>query len=222
VNDRAYAPGSYVRGRDIEFDRAVSFNDAVYAIALTLLVVGIAVPKLTGDTDSARVLIDALNEKRSEFISFFVAFWIIGRYWLAHHDFVSLLRSLDRPLISLNIVYLAFVAFLPFPTGLIGQYVENPVSVVLFAGALALVSALEVVMFQYAWRHGHMRKQIPTDIALWGMAGASLPVAVLLVSMPIAFFVHPIAGLVSWLALYPLGALLNRLAPADTRTYFGD
>jgi len=48
LNERPYPPGSYVRGRDLEFDRALLFSDAVYAIALTLLVVGIAVPKLSG------------------------------------------------------------------------------------------------------------------------------------------------------------------------------
>jgi hypothetical protein len=54
VNERPYPPGSYVRGRDLEFDRALLFRDAVYAVALTLLVVGITVPTLVA-TPTARV-----------------------------------------------------------------------------------------------------------------------------------------------------------------------
>lgn len=219
MNERPYPRESYARGRDLEFDRAMYFTDAVYAIAMTLLVVSIAVPMLSGDVNSGRVLIDALDEKRDEFVSFFVAFWIIGRYWIAHHEFVAVLRSVDRRLISLNVGYLAFVAFLPFPTGLIGEYVENPVSLALFAGCLAVVSGMEAVMYWYAWRHDHTRRVIPANVMRWGLAGASLPVAVFLLSMPIAFLVNPILALVSWLVFIPFGILLNRLAPAGASDY---
>jgi Endosomal/lysosomal potassium channel TMEM175 len=51
MNERPYPRGSYVRGRDLEFDRALYFSDAVYAIAMTLLVVGIALPVLAGNED---------------------------------------------------------------------------------------------------------------------------------------------------------------------------
>jgi hypothetical protein len=52
MSERPYAEGSYVRGRDLEFDRSLWFTDAVYAIAMTLIVVGITKPVLTGDEDS--------------------------------------------------------------------------------------------------------------------------------------------------------------------------
>jgi TMEM175 potassium channel family protein len=221
ADERAEPADSYARGRDLEFDRALLFTDAVYAIAMTLLVVGIAVPTVSGDSDSPRAMLDALNEKTSEFISFFVAFWIIGRYWLAHHEFVAQLRSVDRMLISINLVYLAFVAFLPFPTALIGRYEENPISLVLFAGTLAIVSLLEVLLFQYAWRRGHTKRVIPKEVARWGTAAASVPVLIFLISMPIAFLLSPTAALVSWLLFIPVMVVVDRLRPPGTKDYFG-
>ena len=221
ADERPEAADSFVRGRDLEFDRALLFTDAVYAIAMTLLVVGIAVPTVSGDSDSPSAMLDALGDKSSEFISFFVAFWIIGRYWLAHHSFVSRLRSADHRLISINLVYLGFVAFLPFPTALIGQYEENPISLVLFAGTLAVVSLLEVMLFRYAWRHGHTKLTIPAHVARWGMIGALLPVGIFLLSMPIAFLVDTTVALASWLLFIPFALLISHLSPPEVNEYLG-
>ena len=96
----------FARGTD-EFTRVVTFSDAVFAIAMTLLVVGIGIPTLT-DGDSVSELADALNDDLGSFISFFISFAVIGRYWVAHHEFVARLRGIDRGVIGLNLIYLAF------------------------------------------------------------------------------------------------------------------
>lgn len=61
-----------------EFDRVANFSDAVYAIAMTLLVLEIGVPSLAVDPDSPRVMLDALNDKIPEIVSFAVSFLVIG------------------------------------------------------------------------------------------------------------------------------------------------
>jgi TMEM175 potassium channel family protein len=50
-------------------------------------------------------------------MAFFIGCFVIGSYWVAHHRFVSRLAAVDRGFLSLTVVYLAFVALLPFPTG---------------------------------------------------------------------------------------------------------
>ena len=65
---------------------------------------------------------------------------MIGRYWAAHHQFFARLARIDNGMIAINLVYLAFIAFLPFPTGLLGEYFENPLSVALYAVVVAIVS----------------------------------------------------------------------------------
>ena len=61
---------AYARGTD-EYSRVLAFSDAVFAIAMTLLVVGIAVPTLA-DADSVHDLADALNDLVPNFVSFFI------------------------------------------------------------------------------------------------------------------------------------------------------
>jgi len=101
----------FARG-SLEFERFAFFSDAVFVIALTLLVVGIAVPKVS-DSDSSADMWQALVGLRHEVLSFFIGFAVIGRYWLAHHRFVSMLAAVDSGLLIVNIAYLAVVAIWP-------------------------------------------------------------------------------------------------------------
>ena len=82
-----------------EFARVLAFSDGMFAIAMTLLVVGIAVPTLDV-ADSSSELADALNDLSDAIVSFFISFAVIGRYWVAHHQLFSLLRGFDPGLIS--------------------------------------------------------------------------------------------------------------------------
>src|SRR5436190_9845326 len=131
-------PAGYVRGSE-EFSRVLGFSDGVFAIAMTLPVVGIAIPTLSDGGDVGQ-LADALNDRVANFVSFFISFAVIGRYWAAHHQFFARLARIDNGMIAINLVYLAFIAFLPFPTGLLGKYFENPLSVALYAVVVAIVS----------------------------------------------------------------------------------
>jgi TMEM175 potassium channel family protein len=194
-----------------EFARALAFSDGLFAISMTLLVVGITVPTLT-DGDSVHELAEALNDLTSNFVSFFVSFAVIGRYWVAHHTYFAQLESLDRALIALNLVYLAFIAFLPFPTALLGTYFENPLSIVIYAVNVSLVSGMEVVLFRHAYRAGLLKQTIPLNVYRWGAAMSLSPVVLFLLSVPVAFVDTGLA-VTTWLLVIPVGVLGSRWAP---------
>ena len=197
--------------------RVIAFSDALFAIAMTLLVVSIAVPTLS-DAGDVHELADALNDRTSEFVSFFISFAVIGRYWIAHHQFFSLLRVIDNRLIVLNLIYLGFVAFLPFPTDLLGTYFSNPLSVTIYAVNVALISGFEVVLFTRAHRAGLLERRMPEDVFRWGRMMSSTPVFYFLISIPVAFVSTPAAALV-WLLGIPAGIVGNRRKPAGADEY---
>lgn len=180
---------------------------------MTLLVVALPVPELSGGEAQPGTLLRALNDLQPEIVSFFVGFALLGFYWLAHHRFFALLRGVSRGLILVNLVYLAAVAFLPFPTALIGDYEANPVAFVLFALSVATISGLEVVLFVLAADQDLTSATLPTGVRRSGVVRAGAPVLVFLLSIPLAFW-SPSAALLSWLLVVPLGALLRRLLPS--------
>jgi uncharacterized membrane protein len=203
----------------IEFARVLTFNDGLYAIAMTLLVVSIAVPTIS-DTHSVGDLADALNDLTPNFVSFFISFAVIGRYWLAHHEAVSLLDAMDQAFISLNLIYLAFVAFLPFPTALLGEYFENPLSIAIYAVNVGIVSGMEVVLFRHAYRAKLLRRQPTPEVYRYGIVASLSPVGFFVLSIPFAFISTTLAVAI-WFLLVPFGIALNRRAPADADQLLG-
>src|SRR5687767_2481562 len=153
---------------------------------MTLLVVGITIPTLRRSGDEGELL-RGLGDLAPEFVSFFLSFAVIGRYWVAHHQFFARVRAVDTRLIAINLVYLGFVAFLPFPTDLLGNYFDNPISIALYALTVAVVSGLEVVLFAHAHRAGLLLRAIPRDVYRWGVWVSFSPVIFFVLSVPLAF-----------------------------------
>ena len=211
------AKREFERGEE-EFGRVLAFSDGMFAIAMTLLVVGIAVPTLS-DPDSVGELADDLNETGAQVISFFISFAVIGRYWVAHHQMFSLLRAFDRGMIGINLLYLAFVAFLPFPTALLGTYFDNPLAVAIYAFVVALISGFEVLLLRHAHRHGLLQAPMPESVYRWGRTLSLTPVGLFLISIPIAF-ASSILAVAVWVLNAPIGLVGARLRPPGTDEYF--
>ena len=201
-----------------EFGRVLAFSDGMFAIAMTLLVVGIAVPTLDV-ADSPRELADALNDLSDAIVSFFISFAVIGRYWVAHHQMFSLLRAFDPGLIGLNLFYLALIAFLPFPTALIGNYFDNPLAVAVYAATVAVISGLEVVLLRHAHRNGLLARAMPEDVYRWARGSSLLPVAFFAASVPVAYLSSELAVAIWFLAI-PAGVITSRRAPDAIDDYF--
>jgi TMEM175 potassium channel family protein len=200
-------------GRDsVEFARTLSFTDGLFAIAATLLVIDLAVPVLHHDS-SVHELAGKLDDESEKFVSFFISFAVIGRYWAAHHAYFSALARIDRPLIGLNLVYLAFIALLPFPTALLGEYFSNPLTITIYAVNVAIISGMEVVLFAWAHDHDLLERKLPRDVYRFGAAMSLAPVAFFLLSIPVAFLTTTTLAVCTWFLGIPLAAVAGRWKP---------
>jgi uncharacterized membrane protein len=95
--------------------RVEAFSDGVFAFAITLLVVTIAQP------ENYRQLAHDLARRWPSLAAYVVSFAVIGIMWLNHHSVFSHFSHVDRGLVYFNLLLLMTVAFLPFPTGVLGQ-----------------------------------------------------------------------------------------------------
>ena len=216
-SDRRPVEGCFARDNTgLEFDRVVNFSDAIYAIAMTLLVIDLRLPAELPKDVSAAELFRALTAIETGAFGFFLGFVLLGRYWMAHHAFFSVLRSVDARLISLNLVYLAVVAFMPFPVSLISAFEANGISFGLFALSMAAISLLEVVMIHQAARRGHIRVPLSPAAVRHALIASGVPVLIMLLSLPIARW-STTAALLSWLLMWPTGVWINRREPEDFR-----
>jgi uncharacterized membrane protein len=202
-----------------DFGRVMSFTDAVFAIAMTLLVVEIGVPETIGGApDDPGALLDAFADKGPLIFAFFLGCYTIGFYWAAHHRFMSWLDAVDRGFVILTVVYLAFVALLPFPTGVLGEFGENPVAVIAYAVNMGAVSSMETVLFSHARRRRLFREELPEDVYRWTLGSSLLPVVAFALSIPVAFAL-PWLAIAMWLLALPLQLVWARYRPAATGRY---
>jgi len=138
-------------------NRLEAFSDGVFAIAITLLVLEIAVPKITSTIHEGEVVADIWHEW-PVYLAYFVSFMTIGAVWIEHSALVDALDHIDGVFMRLNLVLLLFCAFLPFPTRMMSEWkgvVDAQRVAVVFYGIVLLVMILMlVVLGQYAEREG--------------------------------------------------------------------
>ncbi len=130
-------------------ERLMFFSDAIFAIAITLLVIEIRVPHLTGritETDLANALLELIPQ----YIGFVVSFFVIGRFWIGHHRTFGWLARADDALIWRNLLFLMTIAFMPFPTAVLSSYAGSRVGVGLYAGWLMIAGLLNMWTLRHA------------------------------------------------------------------------
>src|SRR6266436_4907934 len=133
----APAPLFFLRRPAMPKGRVESFSDCVIAFAITLLILDIHLQDVGTTTNSAE-MIHAIMALAPHFLIYVISFLICTVAWIAHHEFIHDLDHVDSRLLWLNSLYLMWIAFLPFPTALLGNHPEQPVAVAIYGSVCAV------------------------------------------------------------------------------------
>jgi uncharacterized membrane protein len=197
----------------LSFERIQFFADAVFAIAITLLVIEIKVPHIAHESYSDAAVRHSLVEMLPKFAGFFFSFCIIGLMWIEHHRIFQYIGHYDLGLIARNLLFLLFVAFIPFPTGLFSEYFLSNTAFVMYVASFGLAAAAKALIWRYAMkkRDEIIVKEIDerTIREIW-LRSWAVPI-VCVVAIAASFVVGPFGGFA--FPLIPLVAsLLGRSA----------
>jgi uncharacterized membrane protein len=183
---------------EVEFSRIVAFSDGVFAIAITLLVLGLEVPPDTTD------LGQALRDRGNELFAYAISFAVLGKLWLAHHRFFSSLARFDSTLMGLNLLYLAWIALVPFTSEVMGDYGDESSAVIVFAINITGISLTFALQIYYSYRRDLVRPEAhelerrfvgPANFFFTAVFAASIPVALL----------SPTLASLMWLGVFLVG-----------------
>ncbi len=136
-------------------NRIEALSDGIFAIAMTLLALGIEVPPDTNGFSPARVM-STLQELFPDFVHFVIAFLLIAALWVMHHMQFHKIHYVDHNLLWMTIGSLLFVVLIPFSTDLIGDFPDNPLCAFIFELDLLITSALFYLQWRYATAKCHL------------------------------------------------------------------
>jgi uncharacterized membrane protein len=207
--------------KEFQLDRIALFSDAVFAIAITLLVIEIKIPEIHENV-SDKALLHSLGHLVPKFIGFLVSFMLIGLFWNVHHRMFGFVTGYDRKLKVLNLVFLFFVALMPFSTGFYSEYAGPE----LFRSQLKVPMTFYVLNFccmgftnYFLWRHILNPKNKlaeppidPLTAKLSKMRSLTVPI-IFLTMLPVAFLTNVlIAVYIPMLTPIVLRILRKRIA----------
>jgi uncharacterized membrane protein len=187
------------RRRGFRTGRLEAFSDGVFAIAITLLVLDIAVAG-----DAGQHLLRSIGALWPAYLAYVASFSTIGAVWLGHNAITEYLEHADAAFVRLNLLLLLIVSFLPFPTRLFADYIrqESPerVAVTFYGIILLLATLLLMVLWRYAVR-AHLVRPDAADEEIQLLTERLTPgVAGYLVLIAAGLFL-PIIAVIGYLAI---------------------
>lgn len=138
----------------METNRLEAFSDGVFAIAITLLIIEVAVPEGHGP------LLDRLVDQWPSYLVYALSFATIGVMWANHHNIFPLIGRCTHGLVVANLALLLVVAFIPFPTKVLGEnlrdasFADQRTAALFYNGTFFLMAVAYNAMWQIAaWRN---------------------------------------------------------------------
>jgi TMEM175 potassium channel family protein len=166
--------------------RIGAFSDGVMAVAITLLVLNIQVPTLEHGQTLGNALVDLLPSLGA----FALAFALVGRFWVIHHNLFEKLRAFDSTLMLLNLAFLALIVLIPFSAELYDTYTDQGLAAAVLGANLGLAALAHSAMTAHVLRSGliddERRAETQPTVGLGITAAFALSVPAAFLSVHIA------------------------------------
>lgn len=203
----------------LDYERIVFFSDAVFAIAITLLILEIKVPELEQVANGETSLGQEIWDNRRAIQSFLTSFIVLGFYWRAHHQIFRFVHRFNGNLIWINLVFLLSIIWLPYPTAILGRFVDaeltpsvgqsaQQLAVMLYAGSVTITGLLLTVLWVYATRrHRLVDDDLSPRFIQYQTLRHLIPAVLFFASIGLAFIDPVLTSGLWWIVLLALPLL---------------
>jgi uncharacterized membrane protein len=136
--------------------RLEALTDGVFAFAMTLLILAIAVPHQLPKMGAGDPIVAFIASMLPSLAQFVIAFVVLAAFWVTHHLTFDRIRHVDRNMIWLNLLGLLFIVFIPFSTQIADNFGSYPSASIVFEANILAVGLVYFVQWRYACRMSDM------------------------------------------------------------------
>lgn len=201
--------------KEFQLERIIFFSDAVFAIAITLLIIELKIPEIIRPITEGK-LVDSLGFLIPKFIGFIISFFMIGLYWTIHHSMFGYVTNFTHKLLWINLFFLFGIVLMPFSTSFFSEYFMElkKTPVVIYTINISYLGLMNFFLWRYMTNpKRHLTEKLPPHLRSYRSFRALLVPAIFIImliwylfSPSYALFIPPLIPLF----MYLLGKIYKR------------
>lgn len=188
--------------------RLETLVDGIFAIAMTLLVLALAVPDIYGPLSELAVQ-NALHSLIPSFYTMVISFILLALFWSNHHRAFHQIKKMDTTLLWINVVWLLFIVLVPFSASLTGKYGQFPISHIIFNLNMLGIAFFLFLNWYYADRRNFIHEEVVNKKISIATKTNLLFISISILALVLSFIVPRFSALV-YLLIFPLEYLISR------------
>ena len=193
----------------IKVEHVISFSDAVFAFAITLMALSIDIPDLPSNLTQAELL-DKLNGLFPQFESYIISFAVIAIFWVSYHQVFNHIKGSHIIMVYLNLLFLLLITLLSLSTSLVINYGDYRLACIIYSFMVILTSSLLALIWWHATKDKLLIDKNLHSLYIKG-------VMINLISIPLVFTISIIISFVNldiaeyfWLVIAPLNIAIKQ------------
>jgi uncharacterized membrane protein len=193
----------------VKAEHIISFGDAIFAFAITLMTLSIDIPDLPTNLTESQ-LISRLNDLYPQVESYIISFAVIAIFWVSYHQVFNFITKSHISVVYLNLLFLLLITFLSITTSLVIEYDSYQIPYVIYCIVVIMASSLLALIWRYATKNYRLvDKDIHPLLVRGMMVNLLLVPFVFAISILVSFFDLDIAQYL-WLIIVPLNIAVRR------------
>ena len=201
MSARAFTP-------NIKVEHVISFSDAVFAFAITLMALAIDIPDLPLDLSQSE-LIQRLYDFYPQFEDYIISFAVIAIFWISYHQVFNHIKGSHLSIVYLNLLFLLLITLLSLTTSFVINYASYQIPYIIYCIVVIMTSSLLVAIWWYATRGHRLVDKNMNPLFIKGTFFVLLSIPITFsISIVISFFDLDLAQYF-WLAIIPINVLIR-------------
>lgn len=193
---------------DIKIEHVISFSDAVFAFAITLMALTIDIPDLPPNLSQSELL-QRLDDSYPQLEDYIISFAVIAIFWISYHQVFNHIKGSHISMVYLNLLFLLFITLLSLTTSFVTNYASYQIPYIIYCIVVIMTSSLLVLIWWYATKDYRLIDKGIHPLFIKGTFFALLAIPIIFsISIVISFIDLDIAQYF-WLGIIPMNVLIR-------------